>query len=65
MNKPVELGERIVVHGIHYATAHVIDVFWLPTESRWIILLDWGEHGKSRVYDSDENLTWYRYAGAN
>ena len=63
--KPIQIFTRVVVHGIDYAAAYVSSVEWVPDEARWLISLDWGEHGTSRVYSTDENKVWYRYATAN
>lgn len=63
--KPIQIGARVVVHGIDYASAFVSNVTWVPDEARWLIALDWGIHGTSRVYNTDENKTWYRYASTN
>lgn len=65
LNAPVQIGERIIVNGIMYAQAHVSDVVWSEEESRWVISLDWGEFGKSRVYGYDEDKVWYRWAQAS
>lgn len=65
MFTPVNIGERLIVQGITYAEARVESVRYLPSEDRWEIVLDWGEHGKSKVYDTDENKTWFRFNKAN
>ncbi len=59
---PIKIGERVVVNGIMYAKAYVSNVDWIEEESRWVITLNWGEHGTSRVYDYDEGKTWYRWS---
>lgn len=64
MMKPVEIGERLVVHGLTYE-ARVKDIKYLPKEGRWVIFLDWGIHGESKVYDTDENKVWFRFSKAN
>lgn len=58
---PVEIGERLIVQGIMYARAVVSEVKYLENEARWEIVLDWGEFGKSKVYDHDEGKVWYRF----
>jgi hypothetical protein len=65
MNPPVQKGERVVVSGWNNLDVRVVDVFYVPGEARWHITLGWGEHGLSRVYDTDEGKTWYRYGTAN
>lgn len=62
---PINVGTRVVVSSIMYAVARVKECNWLDKESRWEIILDWGQHGTSRVYDHDENETWYRYEQNN
>ena len=61
----IDIGTRVVVQGIMHAEARVKDVTWLEKESRWEIILDWGEHGTSKVYSSDENKVWYQYQSSN
>ena len=63
--QPPGTGERVIVHGILYAQA-IVERVELDEKTRsWIIHLDWGEHGKSRVYSHDEGLIWHRYAELN
>lgn len=61
----MQIGDRIIVQNIYYAIAHVLDVVWVEEEHRWRIDLDWGIHGTSRVYDSDEGQIWFRYKSVN
>lgn len=62
---PIQKGERVVVSGWNNLDVRVADVVYQPSEARWVIILDWGEHGISRVYDHDEGKTWYRYGSTN
>lgn len=62
---PVVIGERLVVSGILYAEARVSNYEWLEKESRWAIYLDWGQHGTSKVYSTDEGKVWTRWAQLN
>jgi len=57
-----QIGERIVVHGMLHHEAKVASVIWSATFFDWIIELDWGIHGKSRVKLHDQNKTWYRWS---
>ena len=59
------VGDRIIVHGIMYATAKVANVVWDTETHRYVLTVDWGEHGYSRVFDHDEGNVWYRYKSAN
>lgn len=61
---PVQ-GDRLVVAGITYATARVERTEFICGEDRYKIYLDWGIHGKSHVFDTDENDSWYRYNVTN
>lgn len=61
---PISVGERVVVYG-RPERAIVSHCSYNPLEARWVISLDWGEHGKSRVYDSDEGKIWFRYGQAS
>lgn len=65
MNPPIQKGERVVVAGWTNLDVRVADVIFQQQELRWVLVLDWGEHGVSRVYDHDEGKTWYRYAVSN
>jgi hypothetical protein len=61
MNPPVKKGERLVVYG-RPEQAIVADCIYAPVEARWVIVLDWGQYGVSRVYDHDEGKVWFRYS---
>lgn len=65
MKNPVNIGDKIVVKGWASIIATVKKVTHDPYGARWIIELDWGVHGSSKVYDYDENKTWYRYSTIN
>lgn len=65
MKPPPELNEKIVVHGILDRTAKVSSCNWDDTFFDWIIELDWGEHGTSRVKLHDEDKIWYRMSNKN
>ena len=54
------VSEGIVVHGMLDRPAKVSSLRWDDTFFDWIIELDWGEHGKSRVKFHDEDKVWYR-----
>lgn len=62
---PIQAGERVVVAGWHNIVTRVVGCAFNPSEARWTIELDWGAHGRSRVYDTDEGRTWYRYQATN
>jgi hypothetical protein len=57
---PIKRGERVVVPGWEHLEVFVKSVDYDLFDSIWIITLDWGEHGASRVYLHDEGKTWYR-----
>lgn len=59
-----EIGERLVVHGLKHC-ALVDDVVWDAEVNSWKIILDWGSHGRSRVWSHDENRVWYRWNSHN
>lgn len=71
MNPPILRGTRVVVGGNlqPYAKALVSRCVYVPEEERWCIYLEWpdspGGPAESHVWDTDENLTWYRYSEAN
>ena len=63
MEAPISKGTRVVYGRPEKVT--VADVVFVPSELRWAIVLDWGPHGVSRVYDHDEGKVWFRYGQAN
>jgi len=65
MKTPIEKGERVVVGGFRNHMSRVTDVVWIPHEARWMITLDWGVFGTSRIYHHDEGKIWYRYSSCN
>ena len=65
MKPPIEKGSRVVVSGMTEFPALVAETTYVATEARWAIILDWGIHGISRVYDHDEGKVWYRYSTVN
>ena len=60
----VKIGDLIVVQGF-MPPAKVEKIWHDKTTSRIVIELDWGEFGKSKVYEHDENKVWFKYTGAN
>lgn len=61
---PVKLGERLIIMG-RPEKAIVDNAFWDDSQHRWKIVLDWGEHGMSRVWGDDEGKTWTRPSSLN
>jgi hypothetical protein len=64
MNYLPEVGERIVVYGLPQK-AKVTSVYWDVTSFDWIINLDWGSDGTSKVKLHDQNKIWYRVLKTN
>lgn len=60
----VKIGERVIVMG-RPEKAIVENVHYSVTEMRWRITLDWGQHGMSRVWSTDEGKIWTKYSEAN
>lgn len=60
----VKIGDRLVVQNMPFP-AYVESVEYDAETVRTVIHLDWKEHGKSRVYDHDENNIWYKYIENN
>lgn len=65
MKQPIQVGERVVIYGHSEIDCRVKEVTYVPDEARWHIVVHWGEMGVSRIYDTDERKTWYRYTSAN
>lgn len=60
----VKVGDKLVVQG--WSIHPVVEKVWYDKDTdRTIIELDWGVHGKSRIYEHDENVTWYKYNETN
>ena len=60
----IKVGDRVVVYGLPQKA--IVERVWYDTSSSaTVIELDWGEFGHSRVYDYDENKTWYKYHNTN
>lgn len=59
------IEDRLVVHGMTGFDVRVVSVEWIPAEVDWLIKLDWGDHGSSRVWARDEGNTWYRFSTSN
>lgn len=57
---PVKKGDRVVMKNWPEITTIVADVFWHDSDARWVIIVDWGMHGISKVYGDDEGKTWIR-----
>lgn len=64
MNIP-KVKDRIVVYGMLHHTALVSKVTWDLEDQDWVIELDWGLHGKSRVKMRDEGKVWYQFVEMN
>lgn len=62
---PIKVGDRIVVLGFNDKKVLVKHVDFIPNEARWVIFLDWGVYGTSKVYDHDEGKIWHRYGQLN
>lgn len=64
MNFLPKINERIVVYGIPQE-AKVTSVYWDVTSYDWIVSLDWGSYGTSKVKLHDQNKIWYRVSTNN
>jgi hypothetical protein len=65
MKQPPKIGERLVVHGMSRFAALVESVEWNADSNDWLIRLDWGNHGKSRVWLHDEGKIWKKWMELN
>lgn len=63
--EPIKPGERVSIPGWEHLNVVVKHVDYDMFDVRWVITLDWGEHGTSRVYDYDEGKTWSRFRALN
>lgn len=61
----VRPGDRVVVGSFSELKTLVERVVPDPRTGDVAIYLDWGEHGKSRVWEHDEGKTWRRYEWVN
>lgn len=65
MKQLPKVGDRIVVHTMLGYVAKVESLEWNPREVDWMIHLDWGKYGKSRVFARDQDKVWYCYTDKN
>jgi hypothetical protein len=63
----LKIGDKIVVNGPVMANykAKVESIQYDPKTDRTQIVLDWSEHGKSKVYLHDEGSVWFRLTDFN
>lgn len=61
---PVKIGDRLIVMNRPEKVV-VENVFWDEGQHRWKIILDWGQHGMSRVWGDDEGKTWVHPSSLN
>jgi len=71
----VKVGDRVVVKNFPHLKTTVSRIYKEDAngnETKWDfetadirLELDWGEHGKSKVYMHDENSVWYLYTATN
>ena len=60
------VGDAVVVDGsLSHLTARVERVVYETNTDRIRIDLDWGAHGKSRVFAHDEGTVWHRVENFN
>jgi hypothetical protein len=60
----VKIGDRLVVHGMPFP-AYVEKIEDDPGSASTILYLDWGQHGKSRVFLHDQGKVWELYSTQN
>jgi hypothetical protein len=60
-----KISDVIIVHGMTFAPAKVESIVWNTNEHSYVIYLDWGTYGRSRVYPHDEGEVWYRVSDKN
>jgi hypothetical protein len=58
----VKVGDKLVVYG-HQAKVESIN--YDPKTDRTTLNLDYGSHGKAKVYLHDENKIWFQLKNAN
>lgn len=65
VKSPPRVGDAVVVDCLAHFTAKVERVVYEFENARTRIDLDWGEHGKSRVFAHDEGKIWRRVEDFN
>ena len=65
MKPPPNIGDKLVVHGMTGFVVRVQSVEWITKEVDWLIRLDWGQYGSSRVWLRDEGSVWRRLSELN
>lgn len=59
------VGDRLLINRMTGFKAVVSEIKWSSTDADWIILLDWGSYGTSRVWARDEGKIWFRLFDLN
>lgn len=65
MNKLPKVGERLVVHRMEKYISKIAEISWSYDNHDWMIQLDWGKYGTSRVWARDEGKIWHRLTNYN
>jgi hypothetical protein len=71
----IRAGDQVVLNGWEHLPATVKRIYYIDSEGEecseldaiaaTCLLLDWGEHGTSRVYLHDCNVKWHKFTGLN
>lgn len=61
----VKVGDRVIVGDWDYLPVHVESIEKEEGTDRVILRLNWGEHGKSRVYLHEQNETWRLHSSSS
>ena len=59
------VGDRLLINRMSEFKAVVSEIKWSPKDADWIIFLDWGLYGSSRVWVRDEGKIWFRLFDLN
>lgn len=65
MKQLPNIGEYLVVHRMSGYNCKITSISWCKKEHDWVIQLDWGKYGTSRVLARDEGKIWYRLINYN
>jgi len=65
MKRLPNIGDCLVVQGMSKMNSTVESIRWDPQSVDWLIVVDWGSYGKSRIWARDEGSIWKKWIDLN
>jgi hypothetical protein len=63
MSDGVKVGDRVVVHGMSQKA--IVEAVEIDSSDDFVLVLNWGEFGHSRVYGHDRGSVWQLFTSLN